>query len=279
MTQLLWNRVIRVRIRHKNSEAVFTYRNKEQGIYEIHFSVPFSDQAKPTECSVSIYNLSKTSRSKIRKGATVTIEAGYKGDIGVIAKGTINKVQPSALKGVDRITSFTFLEGVDYSKKRDVNITFAAGTKGRTIIRRVASVAKIPISVINIPDKNNKVYKKGYTANGGGFAILEEVAEDCKVAMYYRRGNIMIRPITSGDDERFTLNTDTGLVSSPQPFESNKKWGWEIESLLQHRIATASIIDLRSKSVRGRFRVKNGTHSFDGSNFITSCEVIANARK
>ncbi|EAH0508511.1 hypothetical protein D4V38_09625, partial [Listeria monocytogenes] len=113
-----------------------------------------------------------------------------------------------------------------------------------------------------------------YTADSDALSVIEEVVKDCKAAIYYRRGNLIIRSIKYGDDERFTLNTNTGLISSPERLENDDYSGWSFQSLLQHRIATASIITLKSKTANGTYRVKNGSHSYDGSTFITECEVI-----
>lgn len=269
--QLSWMRDVRVRIRHNDLEAVFRHRNAESDVLDIHFNVPFSDEPKPPECTVDIYNLSPTSNRRIRRGARVTVEAGYKGDRGVIARGIITEVSPVKITGVDRATSFKFLEGASFEKK-DVNLTFAAGTTGLTIINRVANNANITISQISLP--NNKVFKSGYTADGDAMGIIEEIAKDCGASVFYRRGSLIIRSITEGNDERFDLRASTGLLYHPIRIETNDYKGWNITSLLQHRISTASIIRLRSQTIDGTFRVKSGSHSFNGSNFTTQCEVV-----
>jgi len=270
--QMSWMRDVLVRIRHRDREAVFRYRNEWEGVFELRFNVPFSNEPRPAECRVDLYNLSENSRSRIRRGATVTIEAGYKGDRGVIARGIICRVPPTSITGVDRVTTFHFTEGFDYSDKKDVNITFAVGARASTILRRVANEAGINISQIDLP--RDKQYTTGYIADGDALRTLEEVAGDSNASIFFRRGNLIIRSITRGDDERFILSSATGLLGNPRWIESDNYTGWNIQCLLQHRISTASIITLRSQSAEGRFRVKRGLHSFNGSSFITQCEVI-----
>ncbi|WP_149023953.1 hypothetical protein [Listeria grandensis] len=81
----------------------------------IEFEVEFDDDSKPNISSVSIYNLSQTSRSRIVKGANIAITAGYRKDgTGVILQGKITNVTNNK-DGVDRITKISVKEGQDYS--------------------------------------------------------------------------------------------------------------------------------------------------------------------
>lgn len=271
MTQFLWLREVYVHIDNGTDSATIKCTNDTMDSLTINFTVPFSDEPKPPECEVNIYNLSRNSLNKIKKGAAISITAGYKGDTGLLSKGKISKVT-TAPSDVDKITTIHFLEGTNYEDKKEVNITFKKGTSGSSIIKRIASSAGITISTMKLP--YNKIYNSGYTADGDALSTIEEIVADCKASIYYRRGSLVIRSIKSGDDERFILNSNTGLISPPERLENDEYSGWSINSLLQHRISTASIITLQSKTANGTFRVKNGTHSFDGSSFTTICEVV-----
>ena len=92
--------------------------------------------------------------------------------------------------------------------------------------------------------------------------------------MYYRRGKPVIRPLNQGDDERFKLEEATGLIETPEQVEEDNFKGYKAKCLLQHRIAVASIIEINSKTAKGKYRVKEGTHSFDGRDFFTECKVM-----
>ena len=84
-----------------------------------------------------------------------------------------------------------------------------------------------------------------------------------------------------GDNTRFKLSADTGLLSVAE-FEEESSTeeytdvikGFDVEMLLQHRIQTASIIELDSKNYKGTFRVREGTHSYSGSEFKTTAKII-----
>lgn len=271
MVQYLFSRVVEVTIDNKSKSTTFTSNSNPNSLV-IHFDSDFSDEPTPNVTNITIYNLSESSRKEIKKGAKVTLKAGYKGDVGVISEGFINAVQPVGYDGTTKETTFSFIEGVDYSSKKDIDMSFGKGTYAKTIIQKVAKKAGISISKIEL--KSNKQYKKGYTADGNPINILEEIVEACKSSMYFRRGKLIIRDIKKGDDERFILQQSSGLLDYPQRFEDDNQSGWSVRCLLQHRIATASIIELKSKYVSGTYRVKSGRHSYSGSSFETSCEVI-----
>lgn len=271
MTQYLFNRKIEVSIDNGSKTAVFVCDNSPNSL-KIHFDSEFSNEPMPNVTNISIFNLSETSRKEIKKGAKVILKAGYVGDVGVISEGYINLISPVQYDGTTKEIAFSFIEGVDYSEKNDINMTFGKGSYAKTIIQRVAQKANISISKIEL--KTNKKYSSGYTADGNPLDILQEIVEACKSAMYFRRGKLVIRDIKSGDDERFILEQTSGLLGYPQRFEEDDQSGWSIRSLLQHRIATASIIEIKSKYVKGTYRVRGGTHSSSGDNFETNCEVI-----
>ncbi|MED5041479.1 hypothetical protein P9848_05645 [Geobacillus stearothermophilus] len=268
----LFGRVIRV----KTNGLTFTNDN-----LEIRFTVPFDDDPKPNVSKIEIFNLSNDTINRIKRGATCTIEAGYRGDVGVIAIGKITSVL-TRREGVDKITTITVMEGDDYSRikvdkknstdKKSLKITFKKGTEASVIIKRLCSVLGIKLAYMKLP--KDVVYKNGYTVTGLILNNLEEVVRDCGASMYYRRGQMVIRSIKEGTDERFILKEDTGLIESPEPFEEEGIKGYKVKCLLQHRITTASIIEIQSKTAKGKYRARKGEHRADGNDFITEFEVI-----
>lgn len=270
-----------------------TFKNDD---LEIRFSSPFDDDAKPNQTIIEIYNLSKTTLSHMKKGDSVSLQAGYSKDIGEIASGKASKILTSK-DGVDKITKIYMLEGNDFSrikvtpktadpaekytkgknkgksKKQAMKISFKKNTTGLTIIKRLVDVLGIklgsPIKLVK-----NKVYKKGYTVTGLILNNLEEVVHDCGSVMYHRRGKLIIRPLKEGTDEKFLLSEETGLIGSPEPFDDDGVKGYTIRCLLQHRITTASIIQIKSKTANGKYRVRKGKHIADTDDFYTEIEVV-----
>lgn len=291
----LFDRVIRVDIAYGNYRA--SYTNASDNGVEIRFEVPFDDDPEPNSGTVYLYNLNKTSLSYIKRGASITVQSGYKGDFGVLVNGRVSSVV-TRMDGVTRITKIRYLEGDDYSrvkvtsktadpaekytsgkkkgqeKKQKLQIAFKKGTHGSTIVKRLVEVIGMKLDG-KITLSRDKIYKKGYLVTGLVLNNLEEVVRDCGSVMYHRRGRLVIRPLNKGTDERFELNESTGLLSAPSRFESEDEQGYAVDCLLQHRITTASIITLKSSTANGTYRVVRGKHICDGpGTFKTECDVV-----
>ncbi|MFL2133002.1 phage protein [Desemzia sp. FAM 23990] len=258
-------RVLNVTIEGGTNYAKYSYPE-----IEIHVDVPFDDDPTPNEATVTIYNLSQSSVNRIKKGHKMTVNAGAKKESGVLMEGSISKVH-TQISGANKETVISL---ADFSfGKKTVEITFSDGTRAATILRRLAALAGITIAYLELP--TNKKYEKGYKVSGSIESSFSTVIDDCGASSYYRKGKLYIRNLKKGDDERFNLSAETGLIGSPSYVETEDYKGYNIQCVLQYRIATASIITLSSRFVSGTYRVKSGRHSFDGSSFRTEALVIS----
>lgn len=275
MTSQLFGRVIKV---HIEGDYKADFSNED---LHIEFEVPFDDDPAPNQITVSIFNLSSASINHIKKDSTLILQAGYKSDYGILSQGKISSVLTKH-DGVDKITTIYMTEGQDYSdvkvttamstNKTSLEIAFAKGTKADAIIKRLVSALGIRLGEMKLP--KNISYPSGYTVTGNILNNLEEIVKDCGASIYYRKGTLIIRSIKEGTDERFTLEEATGLIGSPDPFEEDDYKGYNVNSLLQHRISTASIIEIKSQTANGSYRAKKGKHVASGSDFKTDVTVI-----
>lgn len=247
---------------------------------QIDFDIPFNQDVDPSESTVTIYNLSKESQNKITKGTWTTVYAGYGDDIGILSQGQITKVEKAQNNLVDSPFTFYFTEGKKSDEKKDIEMSFSKGTTGKTIIERIAGKAKIRIERLEL--KNNKTYKDGYTASGRAVDIIKEVAEYCESNFYYRRGQINIRSIKT-DADSVELSYETGLINDLSRFEEENELeddkketikGYNLQMLLQHRMAVGTTVKIKTKFVNGTYHVRSGSHHCDDSSFITELEVV-----
>ncbi|MFP7737463.1 phage protein [Priestia aryabhattai] len=275
MSNELFGRVIKV---HIEGDYKADFSNED---FHIRFEVPFDDDSTPNQITVEIYNLSNTSINHIKKDCTLILQAGYKSDYGILSQGKISSVLTKR-DGVDKITTIYMTEGQDYSgvkvssststSKKSLEIAFAKGTKADVIIKRLVSALGIRLGEMKLP--KNPSYTSGYTVTGNILNNLNEVVKDCGAALYYRKGTLVVRSIKEGTDERFVLEEATGLLGSPDPFEEDDYKGYTANCLLQHRISTASIVQIKSKTANGQYRAKKGKHIASGSDFKTEVTVI-----
>lgn len=250
-------------------------------ILHIEFNVPFDDDTTANVSEIKVYNLSEDTFEQIRKGERLTLSAGYKGDVGVILEGTIVRRRKERA-GVDRATIIHVTDsatGID--NKKEIERSYKAETKSSTIIQDIANAIGLKLKMLKLP--NDKVQKKGYSANGIGIDIIRRLVEDCGASFYIIKGEAYARDIREGDNIRFTLSPSTGLLGAPELF--TKKYqnvenvdGYKIEAFLLHRVTTAAILDLNSHTAKGTFRVIGGRHIATRADFQTQFEVITNGK-
>lgn len=242
---------------------------------DIEFEIPFDDDLDPNLSEIGVYNLSQTTRNNLKNKQPFVLNAGYKEDKGLILSGRIinTHTKPS---GADRLTIIKVLDSVGYNAKKTLKNTYKKGIKADAILQGFAKVIGLKIAVLKLP--KNVVYKKGYTINGNIVQEMQKIANECGASCYISRGQVYIRSLKEGDNNQFKLNADTGLIGSPEPFESEKTGvitkGYKIKSLLQFRIHAGAIIHLEAIGIKATLRVKKGKHIAKGDTFYTEMEAI-----
>ena len=262
------------------SRAVIRCGNLELRSEELDFdfTVSFDDDLEANETEITVYNLSRDSASRIRKDLPINISAGYGDDTGILFSGTVNRVR-TRHESPDVITVINCL---DDTKDHTVeSIAFSAGTSASYILRQLLDKTGLPVAVFQ--PRRDYVYENEQTVDGDLMAAIKKYAQVCGVSSYVLGGKVFCRYLKEGDNIGFTVCEETGMIGSPEPFEEEETAedfsetvnGYTVKMLLQHRIKTAAIIDLRSVDASGRFRVRKGTHTFQcNGEALTEIEVI-----
>lgn len=252
-----------------------TIKNSE---LDCEFSIPFDDDTEANEGEIIIYNLTDKTIKGFKRKKKITITAGYGKDTGVIFSGYISKVK-TRYEDVDKIT---YIYAIDNHGKteRDIRKTeYAAGTKSSKILKALVGKLGLPVAVFKI--KRDHTYKDKTTVDGGLMENIKKHAQICGVSAYICKGKVYVCPLNYGKSTQFNLSEETGLLSVSE-FEEEQTAedytdtikGYELEMLLQHRIQTGSIIKLKSRNAKGTYRVREGSHEYDGENFITKVKAI-----
>ncbi|GKU78569.1 phage protein [Paenibacillus sp. L3-i20] len=235
-------------------------------------TVPFDDDPLPNESEIKLWNLANRSIQTIKPGKKLTVNAGYTGDVGVILHGYISKAA-TVTEGVNRITTIHVLDSEDFSKRKEIEKTYVAGTSASYILKDMAKSIKLPVAQFELVDDYQ--YVEGFTAKGEVTKILSEVAAQCKTSAFINKGQLYIRNLKKGKDDVFKLSAETGLLGSPSYFNESEAQGYQATSQLQYRITTASVIDLTCEAFKGKLFVRKGSHRFSNSgDFKTEVEAI-----
>lgn len=245
---------------------------------DCEFDIPFDDDTEADEAEIIVYNISDTTIQNIKRDAQISVTAGYGDDTGIIFSGIISKVR-SYYSGNDRVTEIYAINQAVLKERELKSKSYAKGTKASKILQDLISQVGIPVAVF--APKRDHTYKDKSTVDGGLMENIRKYAKVCGVSAYICKGQIYARHILDGDGLDFTLSSDTGLLSlsefeeeqTAEDFKDTVK-GYEMTMLLQHRITTASLIHVQSRNVTGVYRVREGSHTYDGTDFLTKVKAI-----
>lgn len=239
--------------------------------FDIDFKVEFGNNSDPNVSEIYIYNLTNSTIAEIKKKAGVILNAGYEGNIGNILTGKIEKIW-TYWEGVDKITHIYVGDGTAEVSLKKATKTYKANTTSGYIIADL--VKTLGLESGEIKPAKNITYKKGRTFNSTLMDALKGIVKETGSRMFIDKEKIYIRPATAGTTTGFVLNSETGLIESPERVEEEEKGKttvkYKVKCLLNYQITTDSIIQVKSKTINGNYKVVKGTHSGD---FITECEV------
>lgn len=243
---------------------------------DVEFYVPFDDDMEPNEAEIVVYNLSDNTIKQLKKKDEISIEAGYKGDTGVLFKGFISKVE-TTYEGADKATTIYALDDIkDHSIE---SMSFAAGTKASYILLTLIKMTGIPVAVFSI--RRDHTYKDSQTVDGDLMENIGRYAKVCGISVYVSKGKIYARYIKDGDNLNFIVSSDTGMIGYPSAYTEEVRAedfvetvnGYNVEMLLQHRMCAAAIVALKSKVANGTYRVCSGEHRFSPSEATTKIKM------
>ena len=246
---------------------------------DIEFDVPFDDDTEANEAEIRIYNLTQKTIGSLRPDEEISITAGYGSDTGVIFEGVISSVK-TKWSGQDKITTVMAIDDVGRKEKDIDSISFKAGVKASYVLQTLVSKLNLPIAVFKV--NKDHTYTEAVTVSGGLMSNIKQYAEVCGVSAYINKRKVYVRHLSDGDDLNFAVRTDTGLLDTPEAFTEEVKNedytntinGVTFKMLLEHRVTTASIISLQSREFNGKYRVREGKHVCNESDFYTEVTAI-----
>ncbi|WP_051302794.1 phage protein [Salibacterium aidingense] len=245
-------------------------------LYDYEFEVEFDDNPEKNHAEVVFFNLSHDRINRISRGDPLIINAGYQEDVGTVFVGAVYE-SDTVKEGVDRQTTVRAVDATDQRDKLRVNKTYKEGTKASQIIEDLCGIVGLSIGALNLPE--DVQYRQGKHEAGTILYRLRLLAEDCGAKFHIAKGMANFRPPGEGDDIRFVFSPERGLIGSPEPFveedeKGNEVKGYNVRSLLNHRIQADSKPEIKSRDVNGSYRVRKGTHTWNRDEAITELEVI-----
>lgn len=258
-------------------DAALTIGHKKYSLdgLDFKFEIPFEDSDEPPVATVTVTNLSLSTRANIKKNDPVVLNAGYKGDIGCILIGKVVGLKHKQ-SNVDWTSTLTVQPCADEILGRLINKTYAKNSKASAIVRDLLNIFGVEVAKCELSD--DKSYPRGRVCRGNLKQVLTEiVVSECKSRFIVRAtGQIYITKASDGINNGVTLTSATGLLRSDEekiaiPIETDlnsQKTGGDRDEdtisrscLLNYRVATAEVVKIQSSDLNGRFLVVKGKHS------------------
>lgn len=245
---------------------------------DLEFVIPFDDDTEANEAEITIYNLTDATINAIKDKGAISVTAGYGKDVGVIFSGYVSK-KKTRWENNDKVTTIWAIDNNGKKETELTNLSFSGGTKASAILRKL--VGRVGLPVAQFITRRDHTYKDKVTVDGGLMQNIKKYAQICGVSAYVCKSKIYVCPLAYGTYDVFYLTPDSGLLSNSEFEEETTAedykdhiTGQEIEMLLQHRVQTGSVINLTSKNAKGEYKVREGSHTYDGNEFKTTVKAI-----
>lgn len=239
------------------------------------FEVPFYDSEQLSTASITINNLSASSRAGIQKNQVVILNAGYEGDVGVLFVGQVASVSHKQ-SGVEWQTKINATAALSQWLDTRINKTYEAGTKAEDIVRDLLNIFGMEVGVFQLV--KNAVYPRGRVCCGKLKDVLAEIViNECGSRLLIRDNQLIINNPSDGVAKGYLLTPESGLlmasddadttsIASQQAQRASKEEKaaeektWKRQCLLNYHLGAGDQIQIQSRDLTGRFQIVSGKH-------------------
>ena len=163
---------------------------------------------KPSEFTIEINNLTKTTANKIALKDNVILNAGYGSDLGEVASGFVIKKEYN-----DNVLKLTCSE-IDVKYNKVISSAYEPMTTASTIIVDIAK--QIDFYVKQLELKNDVVYKIGESVHGHALAEIQDIVKDCGSKINIKNNMIYIYYKDLADTSKIVIDYTSGLLEEPK---------------------------------------------------------------
>lgn len=185
----------------------------------VSFKTKKSDAQTPNTAEIRVYNLSEETANRIRREFTsVSLQAGYEGNYGVIFAGNIKQVRVGRENGVDTFIDIAAGDGDHAYNYAVVNTTLAAGATQKDQINAAAGpMSPKGVKTGYIADTGGKKLPRGKVMYGMARDYLRQSAQASNTSWSIQDGRIQFVENTGVlPGQAVVLNSKTGLVGTPE---------------------------------------------------------------
>ncbi len=227
--------------------------------FDFEFVVEKTLKPEPNTCSVTIYNLSETSRQVMSGGhkLTLKLEAGYQGGTSLIYLGDVRSAWTER-SGPDFITHLESGDGEKEMRKARLNVAYGAKVPITQALGSI--VAALGLGQGNVPQIAALLATKGIASIHGGAlngSAAQRLTDFCRSAgleWSVQNGNIQILNLGQTiSKQAIQISADTGMIESPTV---DNEGIVSVSTLIIPGIQPGGLVVMDSLFVKGGFRIE-----------------------
>jgi hypothetical protein len=185
----------------------------------IVFKTKKSDAQTPNTAEIRVYNLSTQTAQQIRdEFKTITLQAGYEANYGVIFTGNIKQVRFGRESGTDTYIDIAAGDGDDAYNFAVVSTTLAAGAKQSDQINAAGrSLQDKGVGTGFVAETGEEKLPRGKVMYGMARDYLRQSAEASSTTWSIQDGKLQLVSLTGLlPGQAIALNSKSGLVGQPE---------------------------------------------------------------
>lgn len=254
---------------------------------DIDFEVKCTDDVKSDIATIKLYNLSETTKQKLKENQDVSIDAGYEEIHGVIFNGIIESITTTRDEN-DFVTTIEASPNNRAYTNTIINKQFKSGIKASEIIKQIESMSNFTMDIKELV--KDTVYPNGKVFSGRLSNVIPILAKDTGTIARFTNTTIEFKAPNKVYSSVLKLGSEQGLIKVTKKTEKadlkekkagpqaksikksnndkkNSKEKYEIECLLVPLIKIGQLLEIESTTFKGKGIIKEC--SFSASNLET----------
>lgn len=284
----LWKQVRLITI----GEIVFDYEQ-----LDIDFEVKCTDDNKSDIATIKLYNLSETTKQKLKENQDVSIDAGYRELHGVIFNGIVESITTSRDEN-DFITTIEATPNNRVYTNTIINRQFKAGIKASEVIKQIEKMCNFTMDIKELG--KDTVYPNGKVFSGRLSNVIPILARDTGTISRFTNTSIEFKLPNKVYSSVIHLGGEQGLIRVDKKMDkaeikkdekkaskntkskkksNNKTSGkgkqkFDIECLLIPLIKIGQLLEIESTTFKGKVVVKECDFSASGVETFSAMATV-----
>ncbi|VVD75611.1 hypothetical protein PAQ31011_00854 [Pandoraea aquatica] len=213
------------------------------------FDVKRGDSQTPNSAHIRVFNMSPDTMTRVQKEfKRVVIQAGYKGNYGLIFDGTVVQTRRGRESALDTKLEITAADGDAAYNFAVVNTTLAAGSTAQDHFDAVAkSMVRYGVGVGYTAGLQSNPLPRGKAIFGMARNFMRGVARATQTTWSIQDGQIVVIPETSYMPGTIpVINADTGMLGMPTQTQN----GISVKVLLNPNIKIGTLVQLDNAAIQ-----------------------------